>query len=202
MSKSNKSPLPRPCNAETNLGSPKPRFHNSYPSASSSALSILFAIKITFLPLFLSKSTSEASSSRAPTCASTTNITKSASLIAASAPAVIFSEIPVGFTSHPPVSIKKNLRPFHSASYFTRSLVTPGVSSTIASLLPIILLTKVDLPTLGRPITATVGKPSKFRCFNHFQICSVTSCSDNLVESINAASSACASGEIALDESI
>ena len=29
MSKSSKSPLPRPCNAETNLGSPKPRFHKA-----------------------------------------------------------------------------------------------------------------------------------------------------------------------------
>ncbi|CAB4550448.1 unannotated protein [freshwater metagenome] len=101
---------------------------------------------------------------------STTNIIKSASLIAASAPAVIFSDIPSGFTSHPPVSIKKNLLPFHSASYLTRSRVTPGVSSTIASLRPIIRLTNVDFPTLGRPITAIVGRPNRFLCLSHFQI--------------------------------
>jgi hypothetical protein len=39
----------------------------------------------------------------------------------------------------------------------TRSLVTPGTSSTTACLLPRILFTSVDLPTLGRPTTATTG---------------------------------------------
>ena len=99
------------------------------------------------------------------------------------------------------MSIKKNLRPFHSASYLTRSLVTPGVSSTIASRRPIIRFTKVDFPTFGRPITAIVGRPKRFRCFNHFQTWSTTSCSDSLVESITAASSACINGETALVES-
>ena len=37
------------------------------------------------------------------------------------------------------------------------SLVTPGVSSTILMRFPAILLKNVDLPTFGRPTTATMG---------------------------------------------
>ena len=44
----------------------------------------------------------------------------------------------------------------HSQSAYTRSRVTPGVSSTIDIRLPAILLKNVDLPTLGRPTTATI----------------------------------------------
>src|SRR5713226_9360867 len=38
-----------------------------------------------------------------------------------------------------------------------RSRVVPGKSSTTATLSPIILLKKVDLPTFGRPTIATSG---------------------------------------------
>ena len=143
-----------------------------------------------------SKSTNDSSSSSAPTCASITKRTTSDSAIAASEPAVIFSDIPSGATSHPPVSIKINLRPFHSASYLTRSRVTPGVSSTIASRRPIIRLTSVDFPTFGRPITATLGNPNKFLRVNHSHITSTTSFKSNSVESNSSASSAGRRGEI------
>ena len=53
--------------------------------------------------------------------------------------------------SQPPVSTTVNVRPRQIASYATRSLVTPGTSSTTASRLPRMRLTSVDLPTLGRP---------------------------------------------------
>ena len=59
--------------------------------------------------------------------------------------------------SRPPVSTRENCLPHHSASPKIRSLVTPGVSSTMDSLRPTILLNKVDLPTLGRPTMATIG---------------------------------------------
>ena len=59
--------------------------------------------------------------------------------------------------SMPPVSTRENLRPHHSASPKMRSRVTPGVSSTMESRCPTILLNKVDLPTLGRPTMATIG---------------------------------------------
>ena len=199
--KSRRSPLPRPCKAETNLGSPNPKFHKACASASSEGPSTLFAAKITFFLDFLSKSKSDESSSSAPTWASITKRITSASRIAASDPAVIFSEIPSGDISQPPVSIRINLRPFHSASYLTRSLVTPGVSSTIASRRPIIRFTRVDFPTLGRPITATFGKPSKFLRESHSQITSTTSCRSSSVESSSRASSAGRSGEILRVES-
>ena len=47
--------------------------------------------------------------------------------------------------------------PSHSASTILRSRVTPGWSSTMATRLPTVRLTKVDFPTLGRPTTATTG---------------------------------------------
>ena len=190
------SPLPRPCSAETNFGSPSPKFHNPCASASSFAPSTLFAASTTFFLDLRSKVNRDSSSSRAPTWASITKRTRSLSAIAASDPAVIFWEIPSGLTSQPPVSIKIKRRPFHSASYLTRSRVTPGVSSTIASLRPIIRFTRVDFPTFGRPITAIFGRPSKFLRFNHSQIISTTSFNPISVESNSRASSAGRSGEI------
>src|SRR5258708_7737608 len=50
-----------------------------------------------------------------------------------------------------------NFRPDCGAWAYCRSRVTPGTSSTMASLCPTILLNKVDLPTLGRPTSATRG---------------------------------------------
>src|SRR5213079_799890 len=60
----------------------------------------------------------------------------------------------------PPVSTSQNRRPFHSAAPKCRSRVTPGLASTIASRPPMSRLNSVDLPTLGRPMMATVGCPS------------------------------------------
>src|ERR1019366_2044418 len=65
--------------------------------------------------------------------------------------------MPVASTSQPPVSTRVNRVPVNSASYATRSRVTPGTSSTTASRRPRIRLTSVDLPTLGRPMIATTG---------------------------------------------
>ena len=57
----------------------------------------------------------------------------------------------------PPVSIRVNFHFCHSQSAYTRSRVTPGVSSTMATRRPTIWLKKVDLPTFGRPTMATRG---------------------------------------------
>ena len=94
-----------------------------------------------------------------------------------------------------------NRRLFHSHSYCTRSRVTPGVSSTIASRLPRNLLMSVDLPTLGRPRIATIGKPRRFRSFNNSQMRSTVSSKSRSVESITTASSAAVNGETARVES-
>ena len=66
----------------------------------------------------------------------------------------IWSSVP---GSMPPVSTKSKVRPRHSAWAYSRSRVTPGVSSTIDSRLPVSLLNNMDLPTLGRPTIATKG---------------------------------------------
>ena len=59
------------------------------------------------------------------------------------------------FGIYPPVSTSRNSWPHQSASAKLRSLVTPGLSSTIACLRPIIRLNRVDLPTFGLPTMVT-----------------------------------------------
>ena len=61
------------------------------------------------------------------------------------------------FISIPPVSISENCLSSHVISAYKRSLVTPGVSCTIAIFCPASALNKVDLPTFGRPTIATIG---------------------------------------------
>ena len=145
--------------------------------------------------------TKMSSSSSAPTCASTTKANTSASRIACSAPALTWIEIPSGFASQPPVSITIKRRPPHSHSYCTRSRVTPGVSSTIASRRPMKRLINVDFPTFGRPKIATTGNPSNSRCFNNSQMRSTVSSKLKCVESIVSASGAKVSGETSRVES-
>src|ERR1019366_1264689 len=90
---------------------------------------------------------------------STTKITTSASRTALSAWAETSLSRERPPICHPPVSTSVNSRPAHSASSVLRSRVPPGLSSTIVSRRPTIRLTSVDLPTLGRPTTATTGRP-------------------------------------------
>src|SRR5688500_4619829 len=63
-----------------------------------------------------------------------------------------------GTSSSPPVSTSENSRPRHSTVPYSRSRVVPGRSSTIASRSPTRRLKRVDLPTLGRPTTATTAR--------------------------------------------
>src|SRR5436305_7073315 len=97
------------------------------------------------------------SSSVTPTVASTTRRTTSASAMARSAWRLTWASMPSWVAIQPPVSTTRNSRPFQSASKILRSRVTPGSSSTIASRRPTMRLTRVDLPTLGRPTMATSG---------------------------------------------
>jgi hypothetical protein len=62
--------------------------------------------------------------------------------------------------STPPVSISRNSVPAHSQTSSFRSRVTPGVSWTTAARVPVRRLTSVDLPTFGKPTTATVPAKS------------------------------------------
>src|SRR5664279_5041783 len=59
--------------------------------------------------------------------------------------------------SKPPVSISLSGWPVHSVSTTLRSRVTPGVSWTTATRVPVRRLIRVDLPALGTPTTAKVG---------------------------------------------
>ena len=61
-----------------------------------------------------------------------------------------------GASSSPAVSIRRNARSAMRPSPSRRSRVTPGRSSTSASCRPTSRLNNVDLPTLGRPMIATV----------------------------------------------
>ena len=61
------------------------------------------------------------------------------------------------FNSMPPVSTIEKARPRHSASAYSLSRVTPGLSSVIEIFLPATLLKKVLLPTFGLPTMATSG---------------------------------------------
>src|SRR5882672_915862 len=62
--------------------------------------------------------------------------------------------------STPPVSIRRKRAPAHSQTSSLRSRVTPGVSCTTAARVPVRRLTSVDLPTFGKPTTATVPAKS------------------------------------------
>src|SRR5690349_10760361 len=92
-----------------------------------------------------------------PTVVSTTRSTTSASAMARSAWRLTCASMPSWVAIQPPVSTTRKSRPFQSASRILRSRVTPGCSSTMASRRPTMRLTRVDLPTLGRPTTATSG---------------------------------------------
>ena len=59
--------------------------------------------------------------------------------------------------SKPPVSMSLSAWPVHSVSTTLRSRVTPGVSWTTATRVPVRRLISVDLPALGTPTTAKVG---------------------------------------------
>src|SRR5688500_12313466 len=63
-----------------------------------------------------------------------------------------------GTSSSPPVSTSENSRPRHSTVPYSRSRVVPGRSSTIARRSPTSRLKRVDLPTFGRPTTATTAR--------------------------------------------
>ena len=89
---------------------------------------------------------------------STTNRTASAPFTAASAWRRISSEKGEdGSSSQPPVSTSRKLRSAQCAEKVRRSRVTPGSDWTTAARRPMMRLIRVDLPTLGRPTTATTA---------------------------------------------
>ena len=154
---SSRSPVPRPCSALTWWGAPRPRPSSSQTESAWFGWSILLATTSTGTPAEYSTLATCSSSEVTPTAASTTNSTASASRTARSAWALTLASSSSPLVLQPPVSSSVKRRPCHSASTALRSRVTPGCSSTIASRRPRMRFTSVDLPTLGRPTTATTG---------------------------------------------
>ena len=121
-------------------------------------MSHLLTASTTGLPLRISMLATSRSCGVTPERRSATIMIQSAESIAICACWRIWASKPSSICgSIPPVSTSKKLCPVHSHSQKIRSLVTPGVSSTIAMRWPVNLLKMVDLPTLGRPTIATMG---------------------------------------------
>src|SRR5471030_864052 len=81
----------------------------------------------------------------------------SASSIASNDCPAIRVSTPSSVPSIPPVSTMMNSLPSISARPYLRSRVSPGKSATNASRVLVKRLNKVDLPTFGRPTSATTG---------------------------------------------
>ena len=144
-------------------GAPRPRRVNCHASASRPASSTLFTATTTGFPERRKTRAMASSSSSSPTVVSTTQTMTSAVAIARSACSLTRRTSAAGSSvaalgvSHPPVSTTTKSRPAQLAASSLRSRVTPGCSSTIAVRFPTIRFTSVDLPTFGRPTTATTG---------------------------------------------
>ena len=102
-------------------------------------------------------SASSSSPGPMPAVASTTKATRSASAMAARAWSATSDCMALSSpASTPPVSMTAKAWPPHSTTSSLRSRVTPGAASTTASRVCVRRLMSVDLPTLGKPTTATV----------------------------------------------
>ena len=164
MIASRRSPVPCPCTAESGTGSPRPSRWNSNASASRPGSSILFAIRKIGLRECRRMAASSSSPGVIPVWVSTTKSTRSASAIAVRAcSATCFVSGELSAMSTPPVSTSRKRCPDHSQTTSLRSRVTPGVSWTTAWREPVSRLTSVDLPTFGKPTTATVPRSSSAR---------------------------------------
>jgi|GEM_PF-4722370 len=126
--------------------------------ASPARLSALLAMRITFVADLRSALAMSRSPGITPSRASITKRQASAISMALSVWARASAAMPFSFgSSRPAVSITVKRIPRKRASPARRSRVTPGLSSTRASLRPTSRLNSVDLPTLGRPMMAIVG---------------------------------------------
>ncbi len=154
-SASNRSDIPSPCSAEIATASPKPSLKASSAPTSPALPSALLATSTTGLPRLRSTSPNTSSNGVTPSRASNTNSAMSASSSASSVwRRMRASRLSPSSSSNPAVSISsRSMSPSRPVPK-RRSRVTPGRSSTSASLRPASRLNRVDLPTLGRPTMA------------------------------------------------
>ncbi len=149
--------MPSPCSADMRTGSPRPKDHASIAPESPAAPSALLTPTITLADLRRKISAKTWSEGVTPVRPSIKNKQTSAISTARSVkrrmrPCKLSSVT----SSSPAVSITVKRKSNNLASPSRRSRVTPGWSSTSASLRPTRRLKSVDLPTLGRPTIARV----------------------------------------------
>src|SRR6266851_3648771 len=157
---SRKSPTPIPCWAETSEGSAKPSSRISCAKCRSLGESALFAATTTRRrerrrSCAISRSTA-VRPCRTSSKSTMTSAWSIATFVCASMAA--WDESFALSRSSPAVSTTVNSRPRQSATPYNRSRVRPDCGSTMAFRQPRMRLNRVDLPTLGRPTMATMGR--------------------------------------------
>ncbi len=121
---------------------------------SMSAISASIAVTPPFTSVII---TITSASSMARVACSRTSSINSADPTARGSTFFLFLRIFSRPMSSPPVSTRVNSVSIQDASAYRRSLVVPGMSSTIASRSPTTRLNRVDFPTFGLPTIATIG---------------------------------------------
>ena len=123
------------------------------------SLSTLLTARITGFSVVRSRWAAMVSDGVIPSATSVISMITSASFIAISACSCTRERIsPSGADSSPPVSNRMKRRPSQSVSAISLSRVVPATSDTMACLQPTMRLKSDDLPTLGRPTIAMMGK--------------------------------------------
>ena len=146
-----------PARPRRRSASPRPRRWNSA-STGRRGSSALLTTRMAGQPRLRSERAMAASRSVGPVLASPMKSATAHASSASSAWRRTAASMPTAMSGRkPPVSTSRKLRPFHSASAKWRSFVIPGRSSTTAMRWPRMRLNSVDLPTLGRPMMATIG---------------------------------------------
>jgi len=157
--RSSMSAIPREWVADISIGAPNPSLCSSPTSPVVFIMSTLLASRITGLSCFRRSLATCESRGATPSRASTMNsisdawATPEAIWSSTSSVRSSTSSIPI-----PPVSTSSMNPVLSSIGAETLSLVTPGVSSTIDMRRPAMMFRRLDLPTLGRPTMATIGK--------------------------------------------
>lgn len=154
------SPVPVPLMAEMGSGVPSGHLFQFSPCIAwrMNSLSALFAVTMTGVFDLSSCFASARSSVCTPLCASTTNKTRSASLMAVCVClAVSFSIWEAFFSSIPPVSMRRMSFPRQIQSASNLSLVVPAIGETRDFWDSMRRLKRVDLPTFVLPAMTTLG---------------------------------------------
>ena len=141
------------------MGWPMPSCQNSGAFSSRLSLSTLLTARIAGLGERRRRWAAARSAGVRPSATSVSRMMASASCIAIWACSWTPDWMePAGSGSRPPVSSRMKGRPSQSVWAIRRSRVVPAMSETMAWRQPTMRLNRDDLPTLGRPTMAMMGK--------------------------------------------